>query len=110
MPVPEAAVNEDRRPVARKNQIRSAGNVFRMQPEPEPLTMQAAADQTLRLSVTAADAAHHAASGGRIHDIGHYPAWASSSGCTIISPARNGLTACATSWITGTTTELPNCW
>ncbi len=110
VPVPEAPVHEERCAVARKDKIRPARDVCRVQAESEPEPMKRAADQPLRLSITSADAAHHAASCGPVDDVGHYATWTSSSGCTSTCFARKGFIARATSRITGTTTEFPNCW
>jgi hypothetical protein len=63
-------MNEDDRPVLRKNHIRSARQ-FRMQPEPEALTMQHASDAEFGLRVPAANAGHHPTPRFRIDYIDH---------------------------------------
>jgi hypothetical protein len=60
MSMPETAVNEDHKTMARKNQIRASGKVLAVQPKPEPEAMQQAADNQFWLCVTRSDPRHHA--------------------------------------------------
>ena len=58
MAVPEAAMHQDRRAVAREHYVRPAGQVFAVQPEPEAQSVQPAPQRQLRLCILAPDAAH----------------------------------------------------
>lgn len=71
MTVPEAAVDENDSAVSWKNDVWPAGQLLGVEPEAEPLPVQGAADQPLRSSIRASDAAHHAAACGRINDVSH---------------------------------------
>jgi hypothetical protein len=56
VPVPEAAVHKQNSSVARKNKIRTTGQVFSMQPKPKSRLVQFGSDQQLRFRVLAPDA------------------------------------------------------
>jgi hypothetical protein len=58
MSMPEAAMHENHSVEARKNEIRSAGQVFPVKPEAQSARMQAAPQQQFRFCVATADAAH----------------------------------------------------
>lgn len=71
MAVPEAAVDEYRRPETGEHHIRAARQVAAVQPEAEAPGVQPAAQDQLRFRVLAANAAHvESALGGR-EDICH---------------------------------------
>lgn len=59
MSMPVAPVNEHYRSVSRKNEIRSTGQFFVMQPITQSLTMQKASDQHFGPGILAANAGHH---------------------------------------------------
>ncbi len=66
MPMPEAPVNEDGRPVFRQNNVGTAGKFSHMKPKAIAQLMKQRADGSLRRGVLAANAAHvpRAASSG----------------------------------------------
>lgn len=71
MAVPETAVGEKHRLVAREYNIRFAWQIAVMQPKPEPQGVQTATQDQFRLRVGASDARHHAASHRRGNDVRH---------------------------------------
>src|SRR5665213_1230213 len=58
MPMPEAAVDEDRNVPFWQNQVWAAGQVLSMKPESKPQAVQDATDDQLRAGVRAADRTH----------------------------------------------------
>lgn len=58
MPVPETAVHEHGDPVFRQDDVRGAGEVLAMQPEPQAQRKQHAPNFTFRAGILAADAPH----------------------------------------------------
>lgn len=69
--MPETAVHKDNGFVARKDQVRFPGQVFRMQTVTQPGRMQRLADQQFRLCVASFDSRHVATSGRCVMNIGH---------------------------------------
>lgn len=58
--MPEAAMNKDADPMARKHHIGFPRKIFLVQAIPEAMPMQQPPDPHLRGRVAAADASHHA--------------------------------------------------
>jgi hypothetical protein len=73
MSMPEATHYIDYCVVFGQHNIWFAWQVFNMQAESESLAMQETPHDSLGLCISAANAAHHAASGGWIYDIDHGP-------------------------------------
>src|SRR6476659_6764704 len=71
MPVPEAAVDEDRRPVSRQHEVGSTGQSLSMEPEPVAAGMQVPANAELGFGVDPANATHHPAAGRSVDDVRH---------------------------------------
>ena len=71
MPVPEAAMDEDYRLVAREDEVRLAGQFLYMQPEPQTERMQCPADLEFRLRVGTSDRRHIAAARDNVVNVGH---------------------------------------
>jgi len=61
MAVPETAMHKDRHIVARQNNIRLAGKILHVQPEPKPCPVKSSAYLQLGFGVLAANSCHHAA-------------------------------------------------
>src|SRR5579864_1077782 len=58
MSMPKATVDQNGGAITRKNYVRAAGQVWRVQSKPKTCRMQTTAKKQFRLSVPAADAAH----------------------------------------------------
>jgi hypothetical protein len=63
MAVPETTMNKDDGAKASQHNIRFSWKVADMQPKPETLAMQQAANENLRLCVSPSNTGHHPASG-----------------------------------------------
>ena len=69
--VPEASVYQDQGAVLRERNIWFSRKFSVVDPEPETPAMKSGANQHLRFSVFALDAAHHLGAGRLVDDIGH---------------------------------------
>ena len=69
--VPETAMHKNNRFPFRQDEVGFARQALVVQPEPEALCVEKAADLQFGLGVLAPDAGHHPASGRRIDDVGH---------------------------------------
>lgn len=103
--MPETAVNENNGAVFRKCQIRFARQ-FCMQAETQTCAMQETAHDKFGFRVLATNARHHSAACGAINNIRHS---VSEFLRRIINSRTCGFMILATSFMTGTTTLLPNC-
>lgn len=63
MPMPEATVNHDHRPITGKNKVRCPRQTFVIQPVAKPKTVKGRTYHTFRNRVATTYASHHAASG-----------------------------------------------
>jgi hypothetical protein len=73
VPVPEATMHEDGRPVFREYQIGPAGETLRMQAVPESQRVQGPPECQFRLRVLAADPGHHAGACQFVDNVDHLP-------------------------------------
>src|SRR5690606_5233163 len=109
MLVPEAAVDKHDCPVLRKHDIGPSGQAGSAEPVAEVQGVEALADLQFDLRVLAADPRHQRGTSLRADDVRHQATlrarWAGAAVCC----SRCGTMIRATSAITGTTTELPNC-
>lgn len=113
MPVPEAAVYEYRRLIPRKDYVGPAGKARAAQPVSEPHSVESVPDLEFDLRILAANARHLRGSLLRSKAVHQGQRFAfflagladEEAGAWI----RWGTMMRATSPITGTTTELPNC-
>lgn len=71
MSVPETAVNEDDLFVLRQDDIRRAGKVFPMQPEPVSHRMEKLSNDKLRFGVLALHGGHYFAAFFLVENVGH---------------------------------------
>ncbi len=71
MPMPEATVNEDNRPVLGKDQVGLSGEPLRMQPVAQPGRMESLADQQFRSGIPAFDSRHIPAAGRCVVNVRH---------------------------------------
>ncbi|CAM2160962.1 conserved hypothetical protein [Paraburkholderia tropica] len=71
MAVPETAVHEHGGAIARQDDVGAARQFAHVEAKAEAAAMQQAANQDFRLRVAPANAGHHPASGGGIHDVDH---------------------------------------
>ena len=71
MPVPEATVNENNRPVSGEDKVGLSGECFRMQPVAQPGRMERLADQQLRSGIPAFNRRHVPASGRCVVNVRH---------------------------------------
>ena len=71
VPVPVAPVNEDAGSEARQDNVRLAGQVGHIQPEPEARTVDDTADQTFRPGILRADPLHPSGPCFLVDDVGH---------------------------------------
>lgn len=102
-------MNEDHAAIPRQYDIRIPRKRPVMQPEPHSETVQPLPDNEFRSSILAADTGHHAASGSRIDNVCHQAARSFCCRIPSLSSMIPGFMMRATSVITGTTTEFPNC-
>lgn len=108
MLVPEAAVDEDHSSVLRQNNIGASWQAGTAEPVTESQRMEAPTDLQLDLRILAADARHQCGTLFRVDDIGHQAALRDRLTGMAFS-SKCGVMIRATSAITGTTTEFPNC-
>jgi hypothetical protein len=71
MPMPEAAMNKDYRPVLGKNKVRLSRQAFVVKQIAEALCVQASPDDHFRLCILPPDASHHSASHITRNDVSH---------------------------------------
>ena len=92
VPVPQAPVNEHRRPVPPKHQVRLPREAPIVEPEPEPRSVQLLPDPPLRARVLGAHQPHNPASLSRRDRIGAHVLTASASSVSAPGehPARRG--------------------
>lgn len=109
MAVPEAAVYEDGGMVPGKHNVRYSRQTAHVKAISKAQPVEVFADGEFRRSVSAPDSGHHAASCGRIDDVGHQAASRVRWVTPILRSMMPGFMMRAISAITGTTTELPNC-
>ena len=72
MAVPETPVDENNGPVLRENQIRPAGKIPSMEPEPVPHAVKQQPDGKLGFCVLGGDAGHIPAAALRRKMVGHH--------------------------------------
>jgi hypothetical protein len=72
VPVPKAAIDQDRGAETRKHQIRATGEVTTVQAKAETTKMQATAQDQLRLRILATNVAHVQLTLSRCQDISHF--------------------------------------
>lgn len=116
MAVPEAPVDEDHCPVFGQHDIRAAGQAGAPKAVAEAEGMEAAADLQLDLRVFPSDPRHQRGTLFRADDVHAqgeafttFLRFGSVAGRPVAGRSRCGTISRATSLITGTTTELPNC-
>lgn len=71
VPVPEASVSKENRPVFWKDDIGLSREGAIMQPEPEPGRVQTVSQRQLRLRIFTPDASHHPAADLRGNNVSH---------------------------------------
>lgn len=69
MPMPKAPMHKQNRPIPREDQIRPAGEVVAVNPEPVSQTVEVRPDSAFRTCVLSTYPAHQSASGWLGHDI-----------------------------------------
>lgn len=110
MLVPEAAMDEYDRPVLRQHDIRPPGQAWPREAVTEPKSMEALANLQFDFRVLSADARHQRGTLFRADDVGHQAALRVRLEVVAeLTVLRCGTMIRATSAITGTTTEFPNC-
>lgn len=113
MPMPEASMHEHHGAILRQHDVGPARQLCTTQPIPQPPGMEALADKDLQLGVRTADPRHLRGSLLRGEAVYQGQAlaffFAGLVGSEAASWVRWGAMIRATSPITGTTTELPNC-
>ena len=72
MPVPEASVYKNDRPVLREQHVGLSGQPAVMQPVPEPSGMQGPTDEQFGSCVFPTDTRHHATAGFRRDNVRHW--------------------------------------
>ena len=109
MAVPEAAMEENRNPVPRQDEIWPAGQL-RSEGEPQAEPVKPGTKKDFRPGIRSPDTGHHPAAHLRGNDVGHQAA--KRRGLPASASMRDrtpGTIARATASNTGTATALPNC-
>lgn len=71
VPVPKAAMNEDRKPPARQHDVGRPGQVTSVEPEASAERVQRSSDAKFGRGILGPNGGHHAASHGWRDDVGH---------------------------------------
>lgn len=113
MPMPETAMYENGDPISRKHQVRFSRQ-FGMKSVAKPSPVKKSPHRQFRPGILATNPRHHAAPGCGVDNVHRSCSQDNRSGsCRGCSAAANvailGFMTRASSFITGTTTLLPNC-